>query len=53
MDEAAAGRLLNGRSLESEETGRYRCTAENGVGRIEREFQVKHYGKATGFGLTG
>ena len=58
-------RFLNGRPLESQETsqararytkdraGRYRCTAENSVGRIEREFQVKHYGKATGLGLTG
>lgn len=27
--------------------GRYRCTAENSVGRIEKEFQVKHYGKIT------
>ena len=54
-------RLLNDRVLESQETGqlrtrytkyragRYRCTAENSLGRIEREFQVKHYGKAIEF----
>lgn len=52
-------RLLNGHVLENYETGklkvkytkdrsgRYRCSAENSVGRIEKEFQVKHYGKAT------
>ena len=54
-------RLLNGNVVESFETGqlqakytrdragRYRCTAENSVGRIERELQVKHYGKSVEF----
>ena len=50
-------RLANGKLLESiesgqlrtkytkEMTGKYRCLAENSVGRIERLVQVKHYGK--------
>ena len=50
-------RLLNGNVLQSYETGQlrskytkelagqYRCTAENPVDRIEKQFQVKHYGK--------
>ena len=54
-------RFLNGKVLESYETGqlrvkytkdragRYRCSAENSIGRIEREFQVKHYGKMPDF----
>lgn len=54
-------RLLNGKVLESYETGqlkvkytkdragRYRCLAENSVNRIEREFQIKHYGKVVDF----
>ena len=52
-------RLSNGNLLESFESGQlkakytkglagqYRCTAENSVARIERQFQVKHYGKRT------
>ena len=52
-------RILNGNILESFENGQlrtrytkllagqYRCTAENSVSRIEKEFQVKHYGKAS------
>ena len=58
-------RLLNGNPLESQESGqlrvrytkdragRYRCAAENSVARIEREFQVKHYGKAVDCLATG
>lgn len=44
METHETGRLKT--KYAKELAGRYRCTAENGVGRIEKDLHVKHYGRA-------